>query len=98
MKTNSIKLVFYDSLVAKTNYRNTAIFQSRFSFSLIPPWLEVYLSIYDLLSPPGANVRLSPSKKICIIRLIGSPLQMMKNTFYFILKALSVLKMFKFLL
>ena len=41
MKTNSITLVFYDSLVAKTNYRNTAAFQSCFSFSLIPPWREL---------------------------------------------------------
>ena len=27
MKTNSITLAFYDSLVAKTNYRNAAVFQ-----------------------------------------------------------------------
>ena len=32
-------LVFQDPLVGKTNYRNTAVFQSCFSFSLLPLWL-----------------------------------------------------------
>ena len=45
----------------------------------------------------GFKVRLSPSEKSCVICLIESPLKMMKNAFYFILKALFVLKMFKFL-
>ena len=36
-------------------------------------------------------------KKICIICLIESPLKMMKNGFYFILKALFLFKIFKFL-
>ena len=35
-------------------------------------------------------------KKICIICLIKNPLKVMKNAFYFILKALFVLKIFKF--
>ena len=43
------------------------------------------------------KVGLSPTKKICVICLIESPLKMMKNDFYFILKALFVLKLFKFL-
>ena len=43
------------------------------------------------------KVGLSPSKKICATCLIESPLKMMKNAFYFILKALLVLKIFKFL-
>ena len=30
------------------------------------------------------KVRLSPSKKICVIYLIESPLKMMKSAFYFI--------------
>ena len=34
-------------------------------------------------------------KKICFIYFIESPLKMMKNAFYFILKALLVLKIFK---
>ena len=39
---------------------------------------------------------LSPSKKICFICFIESPLKIMKNAFYFILRALFVLKIFKF--
>ena len=35
--------------------------------------------------------------KKCVIGLIESPLKMMKNAFYFILKAFLVLKVFKFL-
>ena len=40
------------------------------------------------------KVRLSPTKNICVICLIESPLTMMKNAFYY---ALFVLKLFKFL-
>ena len=36
------------------------------------------------------------SKKFCVIYLIESPLKVMKNAFYFILKALFVPKIFKF--
>ena len=43
------------------------------------------------------KVGLSPSKKNCVICFIESPLKMMKNAFYFILKTLFVLKIFKFL-
>ena len=43
------------------------------------------------------KVGLSPSKKIYVICLIESRLKMMKNVFYFILKVLFVLKIFKFL-
>ena len=43
------------------------------------------------------NSGLSPSKNICFTCLIESPLKMMENAFYFILKALFVLKIFKFL-
>ena len=39
----------------------------------------------------------SPSKKICVICLTESPLELMKNAFHFILKALFVLKIFKVL-
>ena len=41
------------------------------------------------------KVRLTPSKQNCVICVIESPSKMMKNPFYFILKALSVLKIFK---
>ena len=43
------------------------------------------------------KVGLSPTKNICVICLIESPLILMKNAFYFILKALFVLNLFKFL-
>ena len=43
------------------------------------------------------KVKLPPSKKIYVIFLIESPLKMMKNAFYFNLKALFILKIFKFL-
>ena len=43
------------------------------------------------------KVELSPSKKNRLICFNESPLKMMKNAFYFILKALFVLKIFKFL-
>ena len=43
------------------------------------------------------KVGLSPSKKKCVICLNDSPINMMKNAFYFILKALFVLKLFSFL-
>ena len=56
--------------------------------------LKVLLLSDNVLS---LKVGLSPSKKICVICLIDSPLKMMKNAFYFILKALFILKIFKFL-
>ena len=40
---------------------------------------------------------LSSSKKVCVISLIESPLKIMKNVFYFYLKARFFLKIFKFL-
>ena len=40
---------------------------------------------------------LAPSKKILFICFNKSPLKMTKNVFYFILKALFVLRIFKFL-
>ena len=43
------------------------------------------------------KVGLSPSKKNYVNCFIESPLQMMKNVFYFILKAYFVFKIFKFL-
>ena len=41
------------------------------------------------------TVGLSPSRNICFISFNESPLQVMKNGFYFILKALFVLNIFK---
>ena len=39
----------------------------------------------------------SPSKKVCFIYFNESPLKMMKNAFHFMLKALFVLKILKYL-
>ena len=43
------------------------------------------------------KIELSPSEKFYVNCFIESPLKMMKNAFYFILKALFVLKIYKFL-
>ena len=43
------------------------------------------------------KVGLSPSKKNFFVCVTESPLKMIKNAFYFILKAIFVLKMSKFL-
>ena len=43
------------------------------------------------------KVGLSSSKKSCVIYFNESPLKIMRNTFYFISKALIVLNIFKFL-
>ena len=51
----------------------------------------------DHYKPKLVKVGLSPSKKICVICLIERPLKMMNNVFYFILIALFILKIFKFL-
>ena len=66
-------------------------------------WLEMPLSfaavLTECISFPknfrSAKVGPSPSKKVCVIWLIESLLQMMKNAFYFILIALFALKIFK---
>ena len=41
------------------------------------------------------KVESSPSRKNCFICFNESPLKMIKNAFYFILKALFILKIFK---
>ena len=42
------------------------------------------------------KIGLLPSKNTCVISFIESPLKTMKNAFYFILKAFSILKIFSF--
>ena len=54
-------------------------------------WIELANELFAL------NVGLPPSQKNCFIFFNKNPLKMMKNAFYFILKALFVLKIFKFL-
>ena len=56
--------------------------------------------LYLLMDCEIFNVGLSPSKKTFFYLLQGfkdSPSKMMKNAFYYILKALFVLKIFKFM-
>ena len=48
------------------------------------------------LVPLSLKVGLSPSEKNCVMCLLESPLKIMKNTFYFILKGLFGLKIFRF--
>ena len=48
-------------------------------------------------SKDSIKVGLSPSKKNCFIYFNESLLKVIKNAFYFILKALFVLKIFSFL-
>ena len=58
------------------------------------------LGIFKLVTVFEKNVfkvGLSRSKKICVICFTESPLKMMNNVFYSILKALFVLEIFKFL-
>ena len=43
------------------------------------------------------EVGLSPSKNICVTCFIKSLLEIMRNAFYFILKALFIIKIFRFL-
>ena len=57
----------------------------------------LYFDRIDVSEETDIKARLSTSKKICVVFLIESPLKMMKNAFYFILKALLVLKIFRFL-
>ena len=51
--------------------------------------------LWDILCDSKGG--LSPSKKKFVICLIESPLKLLKNNFYFVLKGFFVLKIFKFL-
>ena len=82
-------LIFYHiRQLLSTNYKN-------YSSSCMSKTNYVYWD-YDNTSMIYIKVWPSSSKKNCVICLIKSPLKMMKNTFYFLLKALFVLKIFKF--
>ena len=61
-------------------------------------YLQNFLLLFiSLLTAPIVKAGLSPSKKNLVVCFIESPLKIIKNTFYFILKPLFVLKIFKFL-
>ena len=70
-------------------------YYARLSKKLLDPMTspKSYWSILKVILKVGP----SPSKKNCFICFIESPLNIMKNAFYFILKAFFVLKIFKFL-
>ena len=60
-----------------------------------------YLCFFPIVFCPTLSqfkVGLSPSKKICVICYDKSSLKMIKNTFYFILKAHFELRVYKFFL
>ena len=54
--------------------------------------LDVFFIFYLIRCLQSIKVGLSTSKNIYVIFLTESPLKMMKNAFYFILKVLLVLK------
>ena len=58
---------------------------------------ELWIMPKSLFERTKLKVGLSPTKKNCIICFIESPIKMMKNVFYFILKVLFIVKIFKFL-
>ena len=75
-------------------HRHTIWFKFRdiFFTSLTMLGLKAKASICSAI-----KVKLSPSKKNYVICSIESSLKIMKNAFYFVLKAFFVLKIFKFL-
>ena len=58
---------------------------------------EAFFETSNILSDLNIKVGLSPSKTIFFICFNDGTSKMMKNAFYFILKALFILKIFKFL-
>ena len=75
--------VTIETLVLKNHAKNEAL--------KLVPYLLLFLEDFIWV-----KVGLSPSKKNCVICFIESPFEMMKNAFYFTLKALFVLKIIKF--
>ena len=57
------------------------------------PYNKILISLKENLLP---KVGLSLSKKLCFICFNESPLKIMKNAFYFMLKAIFILQIFKF--
>ena len=72
-----------------SNLTSTAPFAALFLW--LNGWLQQILCVILL------KIRLSPITKKCFIGFNEISLKMIKNAFYFILKALFVLKVFKFL-
>ena len=93
-KTDSIKAVFYDSLVEKTN--STAIFQSCFSFSLPPPpWpefinLSLTLSWRRPISYRNRSIDLRSKSMDWFLYDIGLRHERVKETNWLIIKGICV--------
>ena len=75
-----------------------------FEFTHVLFWWTFLRSVKEInrfISKRTSNIYLKSDshlpKKVCMICFIKSPLKLMKNAFYFISKALFVLKIFKFL-
>ena len=84
-------IIFYHFLVKSKPHERTDI--------LITASVNIYQTKIPIIMKPYffLKVGISPSKKTFFICFIDSPSKMMKNAFNFILKALFVLKIFKFL-
>ena len=59
--------------------------------------IHFYIQIFNGVSKEIIKVGLSPFKNFAFIYVNGSPLKIMKNSFYFTFKALFVLEIFTFL-
>ena len=93
--TSYVKMIYkYLQFIDEMNF--SGVFQTFFYSEVIHcqkrPHLHICIQACIFI-----KVGLSPSKKICVSCLIENPFIMMKNAFYFILKSLFILKIFKFL-
>ena len=77
-------------------YSNHKYLRQAFARYRSPPSFSVSVLVL-IISKVCFKVGLSPSKKVCVVCLTESPMKMMKNIFYFILKAFFVLNISKFL-
>ena len=93
-----LRLLFWFRVCADSCGTNTGFERNDWLFLF---WIYVLLESSCSLKFSSrlgeVKVGLSPSKKVCVICLIESPLKMMRNAFYFNFKGLFFLKIFKFL-
>ena len=82
-----------NAIIVKTIRKQFVIF-TKHSFCSYVVIFEIRIYFLFLLCF-FVKVGLSPSKKHYVIYLVENPFEMMKNDFYFILKALFVLRIFK---
>ena len=80
--------------ISKLNWISCCIYlKNHKGYVRVCDYVQGYLQVFMA----SFKVGLSPCKKVCVIYFIESPLKIMKNAFYFTLKALFILKIFKFL-